>query len=80
MIHAPGADLRQLDSEDVPSGWSKVPVKVVDNGEEIMTEMVAGSVGIHCSCSGKLLEKGGTGLDTMQPQTGWWMFEQQHSG
>ena len=73
-FRAPNANPEQLNSKDIPNGWSKVPVTVDDNGQEIKTEMIAGSIGINCSRSGKPLENGELGLDTMQPQTGWWMF------
>lgn len=50
-------------------------MKVDNHGEEIETVMVAGSVGIECSSSGKETEGGGVGSDTMQPVSGWCMFE-----
>lgn len=65
----------KLDSLDVPPGWSKVPVKVDDNGDEFDALMIAGSVGINCTSSGKEVSEDATGLDTMSPETGWWMFE-----
>ena len=59
----------------VPSGWSKVPVKINDNGYEVEAVMIAGSVGINCSSTGTKLANGTVGLDTMSPETGWWIFE-----
>ena len=66
-----------VDTKLVPQGYTTVPVVVDDNGHEFPAMMIAGSVGIGCSGS----EKGeGEGheevvLDTVQPETGWWMFE-----
>jgi hypothetical protein len=37
--------------------------------------MVAGSVGMRISRSGVKLESGETGVDTVQPASGWWMYE-----
>lgn len=70
-----GIDYHWIQSDDVPPGWGKVPVKVNDNGEEIETEMVAGSVGINCFSSRPAPEPGvDPTVDTMQPQTGWWIY------
>ena len=62
-------------SNAVPSGWSKVPVKINDNGYELEAVMIAGSVGINCSSTGTKLADGTVGLDSMSPETGWWIFE-----
>ncbi len=56
-------------------GYGNGPVKCDDNGVELEAIMVAGSVGIQRSESGKALDDGGFGVDCMQPVTGWWMFE-----
>ena len=61
--------------ESIPQGYGSVPVKVDDHGEEIETVMVAGSVGSESSSSGKEMEGVGVDSDTMQPVSGWWMFE-----
>lgn len=75
--------------KDVPNGFVSVPVKVDDNGTEYNTKMVAGSVGIAVSSSGEFLDEsryvnfGGptksvgtkTGPDTLQPVSGWWMYD-----
>jgi len=61
--------------EHIPAGYSKVPVLIDDNGELVPSEMIAGSVGIACSNSGRRLEDGSTGLDSMQPVTAWWIAE-----
>jgi hypothetical protein len=61
----------------IPAGYMGVPVKVID-GEEIKCRMVAGSVGIRCTSSGKPVDVGShgritsateevVGLDSVQP-------------
>ncbi|KAI1118023.1 hypothetical protein F5Y14DRAFT_400861 [Nemania sp. NC0429] len=81
-----GATYHKLDMADVPVGYVSVPVTVNDNGHEIKTRMVAGSVGIAASSSGEKLDKPQytpvkhevgevTGLDSLQPVSGWWMYE-----
>lgn len=65
----------QVESDDVPPGFSTVPVKVDDNGILFDSLMVAGSVGMQCSSSGEELAGGKRGFDTLAAQTGWWMFE-----
>ena len=62
-------------SDEVPPGYSSVPVKVDDNGHFTDCTMVAGSVGISCTSSGDGLDGGPVGLDTVTTETGWWMFE-----
>lgn len=64
-----------IDSQDVLPGFSFVPVKVDDNGDEFDAMMVAGSVGINCTSSGDELSNGLVGPDTVAAKTGWWMFE-----
>ncbi|KAK8070445.1 hypothetical protein PG997_010648 [Apiospora hydei] len=61
--------------ENVPSGFTKVPVHLNDNGHELEAEMIAGSVGVNCTSSGKLTAKGEMGLDTMQNHLGWFIYE-----
>ena len=94
-----GAEYHQLDIAQIPVGYVSVPVKVDDNGHEIKTRMVAGSVGIAVWSSGDKLDTSQThahwkrpgfqreyvpmkpevglmtGLDTLQPVSGWWMYE-----
>ncbi|RSL45598.1 hypothetical protein CEP53_010703 [Fusarium sp. AF-6] len=41
-----GVQFHHIDSGDIPKGFVSVPVKLVDNGVEIMARMVAGSVGV----------------------------------
>ena len=70
-----GVPYHRVDSEEVPSGYSSVPVTVDDNGDVFDAMMVAGSVGINCTSSGDELADGIVGLDTISAETGWWMFE-----
>ena len=70
-----GVAFNRVYMESIPQGYGSMSVKVDDHGEEIETVMVAGSVGIECLSSGKEIEGGGVGSDTVQPVSGWWMFE-----
>ncbi|KAI3331481.1 hypothetical protein HD806DRAFT_477464 [Xylariaceae sp. AK1471] len=82
-----GTQYHKLDMDDIPVGYVSVPVTVDDNGHEIKTRMVAGSVGIAASSSGDKLDTSWThapvktevgdmtGLDSLQPVSGWWMYE-----
>lgn len=54
-------------------------MKVDDIGKEFDATMVAGSVSIQCSESGKALKDETFGVDTRQPVTGWWMFQKKLS-
>jgi hypothetical protein len=73
---------------EIPSGSCSVPVIVDDNGKMYDTLMVAGSVGVEVSASGRdvlppppnpgdrIGEKvRGDRKDTLQPVSGWWMFD-----
>jgi hypothetical protein len=66
-----GVQYHRVDTDDVPPGSVSVPVKLNDNGNKYDTIMVAGSVGIKATSSRGML----TGLDTVQPESGWWMYE-----
>ena len=67
-----GVEYHWVESDDVPPGYTSVPVKVDDNGYKFEAMMVAGSVGIKASSS----ERGGSWeLDTMGAESGWWIFE-----
>lgn len=61
-----GVEFHIVDTDKIPAGYSSVPVKLDDNGREYDTNMLAGMVGIHA---------GSEGLDTIQPVSGWWMYE-----
>ncbi|KAK8103197.1 hypothetical protein PG984_016343 [Apiospora sp. TS-2023a] len=64
-----------VEMNKVASGFTKVPVHLIDNGIEIEAEMIAGSVGVNCTGSGKPSADGTVGLDTMQNHLGWFMYE-----
>ncbi|KAL4889852.1 hypothetical protein BDV59DRAFT_185627 [Aspergillus ambiguus] len=73
---------RQVDTEYIPTGYASVSVTVNDNGAEHKTTMLAGLVGIEATSSGVVLD--GTtpatmkqGLDSIQPLSGWWMYEKE---
>lgn len=68
-----GVRYHKVEDNELPTGWSKVPVAVNDHGEIIKSEMLAGSVGISCSSSISGIEgqAGVAYLDTMQPRSGW---------
>lgn len=61
-----------IESNDVPPGYTSVPVKVDDNGDIFQARMIAGSVGMKFSSS----QGAGHDPDTIQPESGWWMFEE----
>lgn len=77
-----GAVYHQVDSSDVPEGFSSVPVKIDDNGLELDALMIAGSVGISVTSSGEKLAAEGDkiGNDTFAPASGWWMFAKKSGG
>lgn len=74
-----GARYHTLDMDAIPAGYGSVPVRVDDNGYSFEALMIAGSVGIEASCSGKAMENGKIGIDTVQATSGWWMFEKKPS-
>ncbi|KAL4879906.1 hypothetical protein BJY04DRAFT_192647 [Aspergillus karnatakaensis] len=80
-----GALSRRVDTEDVPTGVASVPLSVDDNGTSYDTTMVAGLAGIRAVSTGAILEKPWsrngsvsdtqeTGLDAIQPVSGWVMY------
>ena len=78
-----GVKFHKVDTDEIPEGFVSVPVTVDDNGILYKTRMAAGSVGIKVSSSGQMLDmsrtrepsEGRAGLDTLQPVSGWWMYE-----
>ena len=75
VLELDGVTYHRVESDEVPPGYSSVPVKVDDNGDVIDSTMVAGSVGINCTSSGDEMDGGLVELDTVSAETGWWMFE-----
>lgn len=65
----------RVEPEEVPPGYSSVPVKVDDNGNVFSATMVAGSVGFNCTRSGDELKEELVESDTVSAKTGWWIFE-----
>lgn len=77
----------RLTLDQVPMGFIKAPVTLLDDGVKIPTEMLAGSVAVTVSKSGGeygpgLLERYGgdedgvwAGFDTVQPRSGWFMYK-----
>lgn len=65
----------KLNTTMIPSGYASMVVTVMHNGRTFDATMTAGSVGIRCTSSGDDLADGQVGLDTFQPESGWWMFE-----
>lgn len=78
-----GVHYHKIDSDEIPAGYVSVPVKVDDNGHIFYTHMIAGSVAINGTSSGDIIQPawkgpdadGVVGIDTLQPVSGWWMFE-----
>ena len=60
-----GARYGRLDLKSIPPSYGTVPVHVDDDGHEFDTILIAGSLGITGSSTGRLLENGETGLDTL---------------
>ncbi|KAL8945769.1 MAG: hypothetical protein Q9222_007738 [Ikaeria aurantiellina] len=71
-----GMAYHRIESGDVPPGYTSVPVKVDDNGCEFMATMIAGSVGMKCVKT----QESDPLPDTIQPESGWWMFENRPEG
>ncbi|KAK1827894.1 hypothetical protein QBC39DRAFT_163153 [Podospora conica] len=73
----PGDGAVRLTMGEMPMGFVKVPVTLWDNGVQVPTEMVAGSVGMRVRRweEGQGGEGSGRdGLDTLQPEAGWFMY------
>jgi len=71
-----GFEFHKIKAHDVAPGYSAVPVQVDDNGYEFTSIMIAGSVAAKWTSSGVAGADGTVGLDTVQPQVGWFMCEQ----
>jgi hypothetical protein len=90
-VDGPGCKLdsvtcHSVDTEKIPAGFASVPVTVYDNEVIHHTKMLAGSVGIEAKHSGPSIDGSNeensdqqemqrSGLDTIQPVSGWIMFE-----
>ena len=67
-----GMTYHEVKSTKVPAAFTSVPVKIDDNGDMVPAIFVAGLVGIRWSNSEGNSK---SGLDTISPVSGWWMFE-----
>ena len=65
-----GTVFHRIESDDVPPGWSSVPVKVDDNGYKFNATMIAGSVGIKYASSGMLRPRTRSGWTPYKPKPG----------
>ncbi|KAE8418953.1 hypothetical protein BDV36DRAFT_252703 [Aspergillus pseudocaelatus] len=71
----------RVNTSDIPCGFASVPVKVNDNGDEYNTRMVAGLVGIQATSSADdRRPRQNTSLSSIQPVSGWWMYEERDVG
>ncbi|CAH0021808.1 unnamed protein product [Clonostachys rhizophaga] len=75
---------RMIDTKRIPRGFASVVEQKNNKGETQSVRMLAGSIGHHITRSGDLLDQSGsyrvgpqpqTGLDSVQPVTGWWKCE-----
>ncbi|KAI1403978.1 hypothetical protein F4819DRAFT_172106 [Hypoxylon fuscum] len=82
-LHGPksGQEVR-LTRSQMPSGFTKVPVTLLNDGIEIPTEMVAGSVAMKVfrskeagHASDRTQMRRSAGNDTIQPEVGWFMYK-----
>ncbi|KAK8024731.1 hypothetical protein PG990_002554 [Apiospora arundinis] len=72
-----GVTYNSVDIETVPSGFAKVPVTILPiSGPSFEAVFLAGSVAVRCKSSGEATTSGHKDLDTVQPQLGWFMYEQ----
>jgi hypothetical protein len=81
QLELDGAKFHRVDTYDLPSGFASVPVEIDDMGVLYHAILVAGSVGLKISSSGETLEgKKKPGSDTVQPVSGWWIYEKKDDG
>jgi hypothetical protein len=78
--YGPGCNGPRLSRSEIPMGFSKVPVTLLDDGVPIATEMVAGSVAIRLRRSADVTSPSARsskwhGFDTVQPESGWFMYK-----
>jgi hypothetical protein len=62
---------RRIDTEKVPLGYVSVPVTVNNFGHKFDSVMVGGMIGIQATS----IPTGEAGLDSIQPVSGWFMYE-----
>lgn len=71
-----GVTFGVVDMDDVPRGYCEVPVSIDDNGTQIKAEMMAGSIGMEWTSRDGANPKDKDKLDTVQPSSGWFIYEQ----
>lgn len=77
-----------LDLKDIPPGYASVPVEINDNGNTWKSQMTAGSIGLTLTSRNgsvdvpltgrrvtELTEDDKTRFDTVQPRSGWFLYE-----
>jgi hypothetical protein len=69
-----GAQYGQIESNCVPDGWMSVPITRRYMKKEWPMTLVAGSVAMEFSGSETPTASGVVGLDTIQPRSGWWAY------
>jgi hypothetical protein len=68
------ANYHRIDTKNIPPGFAQVDVKLEDNGQVILSVMVAGQLGIKVSKNGLIREKEFAGEgDTVQSAAGWFI-------
>ena len=81
QLELDGAKFHRVDTYHLPPGFASVPVDIDDMGVLYHAVLVAGSVGLRVSSSGQMLEGGKEpGLDSVQPVSGWWIYEKKDDG
>jgi len=78
-----GVSYHPVETGDIPNGFASVPVKVDDNGKIYHTKMIAGSFAIQAMSrtssvdaeSGGVVAAQDQPLDSIQPLSGWLMYE-----
>lgn len=66
-----------FDMKNIPRGYASVPIIYNEYGHQFEAVMLAGSLGIQFSSSGKMTDKGEFGLDTIQAASGWFLYEKE---
>jgi hypothetical protein len=81
LLELDGAKFHRVNTHDIHPGFASVPVEIDDMGVLYHAMLVAGSVGLRASSSGQMLEGGKEpGIDTVQPVSGWWIYEKKDDG
>ena len=70
-----GARFHRVDTGDIPPAYAEVDVLLDDNGQEFKTLMVAGLVGMAVTDSEVKRPDHSGKNDTIQPVSGWWIFD-----